>query len=295
MKGLIRWLAAPALSVALVPIAAAGTITVTPTDNANTLINALLGSGSGITIVGTPTYTAPSGASGTFTGGSGAGIGVNSGVILTSGSATGAAGPNNSDSFSVENGAPGDSDLSAAAGVDTHDAAVLQFQFTSATGDLFFNYVFGSEEYNEYVGEFNDAFGFYLNGNNIALIPGTNQPVTINNVNCGNPYNPPSGGSHCNLFNNNDLDDGGPFYDIQYDGFTDVFTAHASSLGSGVNTIKLAIADAGDDALDSGVFLQGFSSVEPPPPTGVPEPPELAFMMIGLVAAALLGRRRRGR
>ena len=57
-----------------------------------------------------------------------------------------------------------------------------------------FNYVFASEEYLEYVGSINDAFGFFLSGPNpaggnyvnvnLAIVPGTaNTPVTIDNVN----------------------------------------------------------------------------------------------------------------
>ena len=58
-----------------------------------------------------------------------------------------------------------------------------------------FNYVFGSEEYPEFVNAgFNDAFGFFLSGpnptggmyvdQNLAIVPGTaNTPVSIFNVN----------------------------------------------------------------------------------------------------------------
>lgn len=292
MKRLTQSLVGASLMAILVP-GWASTLTVTTTDDASVLVDTLLGgSGSGITISGTPTYTGASAASGTFTGGSGAGIGIDSGIILTNGAAVGAEGPNDSDDYSVNDNTVGDSALDGLAGVSTHDASVLQFDFTSTTGELFFHYVFGSEEYNEYVGEFNDPFGFFLNGQNIALIPGSSDPVTVNNVNCGNPYNPPNGGVHCDLFNNNDLDDGGPFFDIQYDGFTDVFTAHATGLGTGVNTIKLAIADALDHDLDSGVFIQGFSSVAPPP-VGVPEPSSLLMMGSGLAAFGFFARKRK--
>ena len=60
------------------------------------------------------------------------------------------------------------------------------------SGDsLVFNYVFASEEYLEFVGAgVNDAFAFILTGvtvpypsTNIALIPGTSTPVSIDDVN----------------------------------------------------------------------------------------------------------------
>ena len=52
---------------------------------------------------------------------------------------------------------------------------------------MVFNYVFASDEYLEYVvWGFNDVFGWFLNGVNIATIPNTNStPVAIRNVNAG--------------------------------------------------------------------------------------------------------------
>ncbi|MBK7297043.1 MAG: choice-of-anchor L domain-containing protein [Flavobacteriales bacterium] len=70
-------------------------------------------------------------------------------------------------------------------------------RFRSEWGDVSFNFVFASEEYPGYVcGTVNDAFGFFISGPgitgpfsngaaNIALIPGTTVPVTINSVNSG--------------------------------------------------------------------------------------------------------------
>ena len=58
-----------------------------------------------------------------------------------------------------------------------------------------FEYIFGSEEYYEWVSsKFNDVFGSFLNGRNIALLPDGVTEVAINNVNflhhseyfCGN-------------------------------------------------------------------------------------------------------------
>ena len=168
-------------------------------------------------------------------------------------------------------------------GFNTFDASTLQFDFTSATGDLFFNYVFASEEYNEYANSsFNDVFGFFLDGVNIALLPGTTTPVSINNINGGNPLG--TNAQNPQFFNNNDPSDGGPFFNLQYDGFTKVFTASAKGLSARNHTIKLAIADAIDSSLDSAVFIQGgtFSSV---PTTSVPEP----TTMLGILAFGIFG------
>jgi hypothetical protein len=261
------------------------------------LANALAGAGvavSGATLTGASTQQ------GTFTGGVSAGIGIGSGVILTSGNANLAPGPNSSDSAGDNVSGGSDPDLATLATGTIFDANVLQFNFTTTTGDLFFQYVFASEEYNEFVNDtFNDVFGFFVNGANIAIVPGTaNTPVAIDNVNCGNPYDPPAGGSNCGLFNNNDLDDGGGSFDIEYDGFTDVFTASVLDLGPGTHTIKLAIGDVADGILDSAVFLLASSFVDQPepqqPPTnGIPAPGTLLLAGLGLAGLGALRRRKR--
>src|SRR5690606_19115784 len=82
----------------------------------------------------------------------------------------------------------------------TNDAAVVTFNFVPTGDTIMFDYVFASEEYHVYVNSsFNDVFGFFLTGpnpfgpnynnTNIALIPGTTTPVTINSVNNGQTYN----------------------------------------------------------------------------------------------------------
>ena len=243
---------------------------VNTTNNATTLGNTILGTGITATNF---VYTGGATASGTFTGGNSAGIGIDKGIILTSGNANLAPGPNSSSSAGVNNGTAGDAQLSAlASGGTTNNASILSFDFTSTSSDLFFNFVFASEEYNEFVGSsFNDVFGFFLDGNNIALIPGTTTPVTINNVNLG---------SNSGFYINNSPGSA----NIQYDGFTTVLTAKTLGLAPGNHTIKLAIADVGDSILDSAVFLEAgtFSDTDP---TAVPEPLTIVGTLIGATVA----------
>ena len=70
----------------------------------------------------------------------------------------------------------------------TRDAAVLNMTFVPTSPDLQINYVFASEEYQEFVdSQFNDVFAFWVNGtaNNCATVadPGGRVPVTINTIN----------------------------------------------------------------------------------------------------------------
>lgn len=247
----------------------------TQNSDANALVNNILGSGVTTSNI---SFTGAQSAFGTFTGGISAGIGIDSGIMLSTGMVTDAVGPNSSDSKSTNHGTAGDAQLTAISGNNTFDAATLTFDFVSDGGDIFFDYVFASEEYNEYVnGNVNDSFAFFLDGSNIALIPGTNIPVSINTVNGGNPYG--SNASNSQYFNNNDASDGGPFFDIQYDGFTDVFQASFLGLSAGSHTISLRIADAGDSVYDSTVFIKAGSFTDANP---IPEPTTLAMFTLAL-------------
>jgi hypothetical protein len=213
------------------------------------------------------TYTGNNISRGKFWGGPG-NIGIEDGIILTSGSVNIAPGPNNNPGAGMDSGQPGDPDLTAIAGVSTLDACVLEFDFIPQSNVVSFRYVFASEEYHEYVNQFNDAFGFFMSGpgitgpysnnsKNIALIPLTNIPVTINTVNCGNPYNCQTSCTNCQYFVNNTQQF------TQYDAFTKTLSAWSNVIPCETYHIKLAIGDGIDHVYDSGVFLEAnsFSSV----------------------------------
>jgi len=207
---------------------------------------------------------------------------IENGMIMATGSCVNVIGPNNSGSSTTGGGNFGvnDPDLDQLSTFNTNDAAVLEFDFIPTGDSLSFNYSFGSDEYNEYVcGSVNDAFGFFLSGPgingpysnnaiNLATIPGTDgTPVTINSVNNGNVG---SAGiaSNCAQVDPNWMNNTAYYVDnaansdpnaTQLDGFTVTLKAEASVQCGQTYHIKIAIADAGDTAFDSAVFIEGGS------------------------------------
>ena len=88
------------------------------------------------------------------------------------------------DYITAVNDLSGDTDLDKLVpGYYTYDATVLEFDFKPTKNVIRIQYVFSSDEYNEYVGsKYNDVFGFFVNGKNIAKLPDSTN-VTINNIN----------------------------------------------------------------------------------------------------------------
>jgi hypothetical protein len=233
------------------------------------MADALIGAGvtiSNVVYIGTPN------SGGLFHDtGPGSVVGFDSGVVMGSGSVQtapphdtncnkGVEGPNLCDGNTTVNATPGDIDLNAFSGKTTFDAAVLEFDFVPQFSTVQFNYVFTSDEYNEYSNtQFNDTFAFLINGVNCALVPGTTDPVGVNTINGGNPYG--VNAQHPEFFRNNDLSDGGGSIDTEMDGLTTVLTCSANVNAGVTNHMKLAIADASDLVLDSNVFIQGGSFI----------------------------------
>jgi uncharacterized repeat protein (TIGR01451 family) len=226
--------------------------------------------GPGVT-VSNVTFTGASVAGGSFAGGLADGLGIDTGVILSSGNVANAAGPNDDDGITGFNERPGDASLNVIVGEGhtTFDAAVLEFDFVPASSTVSFRYVFASDEYNEFVGLINDVFAFFIDGQNVALVPGTSTPIAINTVNLD---------TNSAFYRNNDPSDLGiptPF-GTQFDGFTTVLIATATLTPNVSHHIKLAIADTDDFVLDSAVFLQAASFVSENLTIGKTAPPTVA-------------------
>jgi len=258
----------------------AGPWSFTLVSDATTLVQCLLGS----TIpFRNATLGAPDSAAGTFIGGT-AVVGFEGGVALSTGTIHGALGPNSEfGSVGKDHQAPGDPSLDLLVDPEaTFDACVLQFEFfTDQPRDIEFDYVFASEEYSEFVGEgFDDVLAFFLNGTaaaqNIARVNDacatvTGVPTSVDNVNCGNVTNPILPAVNCGCYVNNEVDlsqfppPPTPL-DSEMDGFTKVFKARGTTV-TGWNTLKIAIADAGDSILDSNVYIRCSSFVVPTRPS----------------------------
>jgi hypothetical protein len=223
------------------------------------LVESLIGTGVTVSNV---TFNGSAQAAGTFSRGIDEGIGIESGIILSTGNIADAAGLNDSDSTSTDFfNTPGDTDLDLIIpSPNTQDASVLEFDFVSQKSQISFQFVFASEEYNEYVNSnFNDAFAFFLDGQNIALIPGTNTALSINTVNKT---------ANSAYFRDNDFGDfgGQTPYHSEFDGLTTVLTAQANLDPSIPHHIKLVIADNSDGVYDSAIFLSSGSFVSNNPP-----------------------------
>lgn len=210
--------------------------------------------GNGITVT-SASYTGAGLASGIYSGGLTTAPGVvpsDTGVILSTGHAasfTNSFGdPNISERTTTELGTPGDSQLTQISGEQTYDASVLNASFVPDGNMLTMQIVFSSEEYLEYVGsQFNDACAIWVNGVQAQLTVGTGD-ITINNVNSS---------SNSNLFVSNPVADN--LYNTEMDGFTVTLTLKAPVIAGQVNTIKIAIADAGDRKWDSNLLIAGNS------------------------------------
>ncbi len=219
------------------------------------IVSGLIGGGMTVSNV---VMNCPTPAYGTFSNGATTNLGINNGIVLTTGSAVAAIGPNNLVSAGLcNNTSSSDPQLVAIEPNATYDLCVLEFDIIPECTQLTVRFVFGSEEYPEFVNAaFNDAFGFFITGpgpapsctpgfysnTNVATLPNNVTPVSIDNVNAGSNaayYVDNTGGTT-----------------IQYDGFTTVLTRTINVCPCQTYHWKFAIADAGDCIYDSGVFLE---------------------------------------
>ena len=201
-------------------------------------------------------------------------IGIERGVVLATGPISNAQGPNSATDKSGDFlDSSGDQDLNIMATGDVKDAVGIEFDFMPLDSIVTFHYVFASEEYCEFVGSiYNDVFGFFITGpgiegsfsnnaRNVALIPGTDDYVSINSVN--HQQNTgyyirnelPEDAALCEQ----DILTNHHYSEIEYDGFTRKLTAVLHLQPCQSYHIRLVVSDVGDNYYDSAVFLAAES------------------------------------
>ncbi|MCI5057087.1 MAG: choice-of-anchor L domain-containing protein [Flavobacteriales bacterium] len=223
-------------------------------------------------------------------------IGLPNGIFLSTGRAREARGPNTSNTRSGILTATmepvKDKDLVNLARGNIFDKTAITFDFIPEHEHLSFSFVFGSEEYPEYVNsQFNDVFAFVIedesgNKTNLATLPDRKTPITVNSINqfknaeyyianfkrdiksIGSSENnklryywfKKQYGKYPWEMNRDSLERYSVLRkDYEFDGFTTVLTIEEKLIPNHKYKFKIAIADVGDKNLDSGVFIKGGS------------------------------------
>jgi len=271
--------AAVAAALAMAASAPSYAITVTLNNNVHDLMNALVAPGSGLNVIsatlsGHYDDAKLIGSTGTYTNASGT-YGIGNGIVLSTGNVLDYGdGENTQGDRTYGYGIPATAAQEAlldpiTGGTYSHfDVTQLDITFTTSTGEVYFYVVFGSEEYPEYVGSpFNDGFGMFLNGVNIAKVGG--RPVNI---------------SHPDVR---------PIPGTQLDGVlapndNPLLLFGATGLDTNaVHTLTFILADTSDDILDTTVYISGLRGQNPV----IPEPTTLWLMASGLATLALRRKR----
>lgn len=229
-------------------------LVITPNVGNTGIINTV--SGSGI-VVSNVTISCNNNSYGTFSNGNAAGLGMGTGLLLTTGLTTelNAPGTNQNDDFDNAIGTTSNDPLLSGligAGVDMYDPCIIEFDVVPQCGTITLTFVFGSDEYTNWVSAgFNDGFGFFVTGpnpaggnytnTNVATLP-SGTVVSIDNVNST---------SNPTFFTNNN--NGAAANHL--DGFTKLITPIINVVPCQTYHFKLAIADAGDAQVDSAVLI----------------------------------------
>ena len=212
-------------------------------------------------------------------------IGFNSGVVMAAGPVNGLIG----NAAIADAGQPGngqtDPDLLTIAQSVTsnpsagfinsvNDVISLEFDFVPSSNVASFNFVFSSDEYTQWINSsFNDVFAFFVSGpgitgpfnappgfpggaQNIAVVPGTNTPITISTIfPAGVPGEPPAG-LNPQLYISNT---GGTTH--THNGFTVPIPVELNVQCGETYHFKFAIGDGSDTYLNTAVFLEAGSFI----------------------------------
>jgi hypothetical protein len=194
---------------------------------------------------------------GAFSGGNGANLDLNQGVLIGNGCLENfIVGENNCDNV----GLPGDSDLdNLGAGYETYDAVYLEFDFVPDFNTLQFKIIYATEETSD---EWDEPCGIFVDGSNIALLPGGSDEISTRTI-WGTPY----------FFENTDVS----AY-ISY--YSSTFSISAPVTAGETHHVKIAISDGYDHSVNTYLFVEGRSF-----PSAVP----FAWWSVALGLALIIG------
>lgn len=145
------------------------------------------------------------------------------------------------------------------------DVAYLQFDFVPLSTNFSFDFLFASNEFGEFQCGFSDVFAFLLTDlstnttTNLAIVPGTNDPVSIKNIR-DNQYNSSCASVNPRLFSTYNVTNPSSS-SINMRGYTQILNASAKIVPNRSYRIRLVIGDANDSKYDSAVFLSSGSFI----------------------------------
>jgi hypothetical protein len=226
-------------------------LTYTTNASAEAMAQAIFGTG---VVIEGASFTGDSNASAIFSNGNALAPGVtpgDTGVILSTGRVdrfTQSSGdPNRSTSTTSNNsGQNNNSDFNLAAGRNTFDANYLDVDFVPEHELMTMRFVFSSEEYPEFTNSiYQDFVGVWINGSQVEIVAGDGDvdPANLNTS------------QNVNLFNDNTGDD----YNTEMDGFTITLTMTMVVIPGETNSIRIGIADVGDNQYDSNLLIAADS------------------------------------
>lgn len=195
---------------------------------------------------------------------------IKKGIILSTGNAEDAMGPNQYNDKGLFLNTVGSSKLENIATGRTFDACELSCEFISTEDSIKFNFIFASEEYPEYVHKgVNDVFAFFIEDlstnevRNLAVVTKKKLPVNVDNINAIR---------NSELFIENGIWEAGNILKwksdpglgelaltYEFDGFTTLLETGTSVIPGRKYRITFVIADVGDGLYDSAVFLEAGS------------------------------------
>jgi gliding motility-associated-like protein len=145
------------------------------------------------------------------------------------------------------------------------DVAFLEFDFVPLSNNFSFDFLFASNEYGQYQCASFDTFAFLLTDlttnitTNLAVIPGTNTPVSVLSIR-DNAYNSGCSSSNSQLFSTYNVTNAAAST-INMRGFTNVMNASSIVNPNNPYRIRLVIGDYSDFRFDSAVFLSAGSFI----------------------------------